>query len=433
MIPAPPRRIILLVLPFLDDKLSLAASFCLLPLLLYSATTIIMGVIVRFRKHWDVKCPPTRKKMVGGMLLPTVRGALHVPIKKRRRLCIEVHSRDDDDDDDEYKIVEPPLEGLPESVEDLRPGDTVMLLLLKPGRHSEDDDETTAVGDEEVGGGWVVNRKYDLDDVEEEALSIHGTSWETKLGRGSSVEVKEFQFGSEQALQGFLRDMNRLRALEKEMAAMRIQDFQKASRDKQHIAGSSSLIDEDVNLLVEIVSATDLPAADFTSSDPYVVVWLGKKEIHRTKRISKTTDPIWPVHKGSLFILSATAQEFFQSAGLTFIVKDYDALGSNEVLGKVTLSHKELLDSKGERMEYKLKELYGGYDPKKAVYPPKLNIRVRPASKKDFMFIKRLAAAKGKKQLGVYADAAFVAPLSHSVNRLKRETKHGDRGIMVSV
>jgi Ca2+-dependent lipid-binding protein len=43
-----------------------------------------------------------------------------------------------------------------------------------------------------------------------------------------------------------------------------------------------------VNILVEIVSATDLPIADMKSTDPYIVVYLGKQEVHRTKPISNT-------------------------------------------------------------------------------------------------------------------------------------------------
>jgi hypothetical protein len=45
--------------------------------------------------------------------------------------------------------------------------------------------------------------------------------------------------------------------------------------------------DTAINLLIEIVSASDLPAADIYTSDPYVVVQEASKEIHRTKVISK--------------------------------------------------------------------------------------------------------------------------------------------------
>ena len=40
-----------------------------------------------------------------------------------------------------------------------------------------------------------------------------------------------------------------------------------------------------INLLVEIVSASNLPISDIFSSDPFVVVMEGNKELHRTKII----------------------------------------------------------------------------------------------------------------------------------------------------
>ena len=45
---------------------------------------------------------------------------------------------------------------------------------------------------------------------------------------------------------------------------------------------------ERITLLVEIVSGWNLPVGDLTTSDPFVVCLLGRREIHRTKHISKT-------------------------------------------------------------------------------------------------------------------------------------------------
>jgi hypothetical protein len=45
---------------------------------------------------------------------------------------------------------------------------------------------------------------------------------------------------------------------------------------------------ERVDILVEIVSGFNLPAADLLSSDPFVQVKMNGKEIHCTKHISKT-------------------------------------------------------------------------------------------------------------------------------------------------
>ena len=46
--------------------------------------------------------------------------------------------------------------------------------------------------------------------------------------------------------------------------------------------------DESITLLVEIVSGWELPIGDFSSSDPYVVCTLGRKEVHKTKPILNT-------------------------------------------------------------------------------------------------------------------------------------------------
>lgn len=92
--------------------------------------------------------------------------------------------------------------------------------------------------------------------------------------------------------------------------------------------------------------------------------------------IKNNTDPIWTVDAGSLCGLSATASDFFASStGRTCILEDYDIVGSNEVIGQVVLSHTEVVEAKGERVEYEI-EVNANKPPKKAaIYPPKLNIR----------------------------------------------------------
>jgi hypothetical protein len=101
--------------------------------------------------------------------------------------------------------------------------------------------------------------------------------------------------------------------------------------------------DDMLNLLIEIVSATDFPGAELRKdrpSDPYVKVWLGTQKIHKTSVISNSNDPIWTVETGSLFLISMPLAEFFSgsSVGLTFEVLDYDAVGKHDRLGKVVLS-----------------------------------------------------------------------------------------------
>jgi hypothetical protein len=45
---------------------------------------------------------------------------------------------------------------------------------------------------------------------------------------------------------------------------------------------------ENLSLLIEVVSAYDLPIGDFSSSDPFVIAMVGHEEVHRTKHVSNT-------------------------------------------------------------------------------------------------------------------------------------------------
>ena len=95
--------------------------------------------------------------------------------------------------------------------------------------------------------------------------------------------------------------------------------------------------------------------SDFTTSDPYVCVEDGKVEWHRTGVVSKSLNPIWALSTGSLFLIQTTLNDFFyNSSRLEFVVKDYDTVGGNDVLGSVLVCKKELLAGKGERIEYEL-------------------------------------------------------------------------------
>ena len=86
-----------------------------------------------------------------------------------------------------------------------------------------------------------------------------------------------------------------------------------------------------------------------------MVVEDGRKEWHRTSVISKTLNPVWTLSTGSLFLIETTLVEFFESARhVEFIVKDYDSVGENDVLGSVLVNKKEMLRSTGERLEYPL-------------------------------------------------------------------------------
>ena len=92
---------------------------------------------------------------------------------------------------------------------------------------------------------------------------------------------------------------------------------------------------EQVELVVTIQSARDLIAADKTGkSDPYVKVLLGSKELHKTKHILKTLNPIYDEDSKASFVLRCDAQALVGAGGLTLELKDWDrGFGGNDPLG----------------------------------------------------------------------------------------------------
>jgi hypothetical protein len=117
----------------------------------------------------------------------------------------------------------------------------------------------------------------DLDVIGESSIKVGKTSFEVQLGRGSDTKLHEIKFASAQDLKAFVSDLKRLRNLGAERAQLTKQAFQnKASGGAPLEALSSTIGDEDVNLLVVIVSTTtDLPKNDLNLSHPYyVMAWL---------------------------------------------------------------------------------------------------------------------------------------------------------------
>lgn len=186
-----------------------------------------------------------------------------------------------------------------------------------------------------------------------------------------------------------------------------------------------------ISILVEIVSAQDLPVTDRSSSDPYVSVYLGPQKIHKTRHFSNELNPVWTVDTGSLFLMECNAEDFFSYAtGLRFRILDKDRVSRNDVIGNVTISQSDLLQMKGERLSFPI-HLSPNLLKKNAknASAPKLNLRVRKAKPEDKAFIKALNAVSRKKKDGIYADASFVAPEVERLGLLKRERKKGVDGI----
>ena len=90
------------------------------------------------------------------------------------------------------------------------------------------------------------------------------------------------------------------------------------------------------------------------SSDPYVKIKLGKKDLHETKHIAQTLNPTFSTQHNPFFVLDAKPSEVRANGGLTFKIKDWDQFGKNDDLGSVTMDADTLYASQGDNMELKI-------------------------------------------------------------------------------
>lgn len=219
---------------------------------------------------------------------------------------------------------------------------------------------------------------------------------EVKLGAGSDAIIRDLKFESADHASKFVGIMEQTKKMNHERAQRQLASYRGSKETGGDVAINKNMVesprdltdiveaDEDnasISILIEIVSANNLPISDLISADPYVVVHMNGKKIHRTKAISKNLDPIWTLDTGSLFLLQMSPDDFFRaSSGMLFVVKDFDTLGSNDVrglcghtkleaskrcspfislsrpqvLGKVTITLDELLKGTGQRVGYDL-------------------------------------------------------------------------------
>jgi Ca2+-dependent lipid-binding protein len=104
-------------------------------------------------------------------------------------------------------------------------------------------------------------------------------------------------------------------------------------------------------LLIEIISCREIPAADKNgTSDPYVKIKLGGKEVHKTSHIEKTLNPAFSSTHKNLYIIKCSAKELYAKEGIELVVKDYDkglgALGfGSDDLGSVKVSGAQLYNA----------------------------------------------------------------------------------------
>jgi hypothetical protein len=92
-------------------------------------------------------------------------------------------------------------------------------------------------------------------------------------------QERELLFDTVEEAQAFCDTLERERKKEVDRMEMRL---------KASLGGIKLPPMETLTLLVEIVSAWDIPVGDFTSSDPYVIALFGRREVHKTHVIYST-------------------------------------------------------------------------------------------------------------------------------------------------
>jgi hypothetical protein len=122
-------------------------------------------------------------------------------------------------------------------------------------------------------------------------------------------------------------------------------------------------------VLLEIVSARDLDLSHKKGLldqevDPYCIVRLNGKEVHKTSTICNDPDPIWTVKTGSLCLLKIPTQEDDEANEETKddaikqnVVSEENSVvvevcHGNQCLGIVTVLFSKVLESQGDRGEY---------------------------------------------------------------------------------
>lgn len=98
-------------------------------------------------------------------------------------------------------------------------------------------------------------------------------------------------------------------------------------------------------ILVEIVSALFVPSMDkYSDADPYVSAYLKDEMIHKTKVIQDNPNPIWTLETGSLFLIEFVKEQVdLKQDIVSFVLKDYSAMGKDETMGTIEVKLKDLV------------------------------------------------------------------------------------------
>ena len=119
-------------------------------------------------------------------------------------------------------------------------------------------------------------------------------------------------------------------------------------------------------------------------TDPYVVVSIGHRQVHKTKAIQNTRDPVYTIKQNSVFVLDVATKEIKDHDGITFKVLDFDLVGKHDSLGQVTIPADKVLEATGERLELQLRN--------KGTDSGFLAIRCRPVKEYEREFLTTISS-----------------------------------------
>lgn len=238
-------------------------------------------------RTWDVKMPPSKMKMVNGMLVPTMEGTLGgLVIKRRRRISVEIHSELASDSPPPDSLLQEDTK-VDDSSVGLSPGDTVEVRVLKPVSNKVGSDGKIEGSDrglhaaDDASEVWVTDYVFGLDNAK--IIKIKGSLIEARLGHGDETQIRHIHFSSDKEANSFHKVMLNIREMEDKLKDQQLKKF----RDLHPSLAKGT--HKQIRLLIEIVSATNLPDSDGETPNPYVVVSLGaSNEIHRTEPIRNT-------------------------------------------------------------------------------------------------------------------------------------------------
>lgn len=455
-------------------------------------------------RHWDVAMPPAKEDKRKNWIKTSLKSKLGVLLTKNRRVTIELYTKTKHKTghgprsfpklDSRASVANLSLD----NEDDLPPlgnDDFVIFRVLKEDKPKPfgidwkgDDDDSTTTSRSHANGDFEakVLTTYNTEDYGDrnesesdiathwkeryrsriagmEATPTESTTVEIELGNEDASVVRELIFDSSHELETFMKTFNKMRDLQHErgvrMAAGHKSDAKviKAMKKREHKIESESIseparkgkIESDdstsdpLNLLIEIVSATNLPAADVgNTSDPFVCVEDGRLRWHKTNHITKTLNPVWTLSSGSLFLIQTSIDTFFNSR-LEFVVKDHDNIGAADVLGSVFVSKNDVIMGDGERVEYELntKNFQGKYNTTIHGKKSFLTLRFKQATEDEISFIRSYNENKESGVLsklglssntGVFADECYLPPRTHKAKLYKRQERKATDGMTVT-